>query len=1076
VSHDASIDCPSEDSLLSFLNNEADASAIDHIDRHMDQCADCANVIAEFARLEIPIRTLDVEASTESFGSLCRGDTLGRYLVLDLLGQGAMGSVYAAYDNELDRKVALKVLRQSNWAGLVREGRALAALTHPNIVTVHDLGSADSRSFIAMEFIDGLTLRRWMSTKRTWPEVLEIFLEAGDALAAAHAAGIVHRDFKPDNVLIDRGGKAYVADFGLARAVDREDESSQETGLALEASTAPVDPIVTKTGVLLGTPAYMSPEQLRGHGADAYSDQYAFSVALYEALYGERPFVAGNVKELQDIQMASEAKLTGKTPVPSWIGQAVLRGLARDSEYRHRSMDDYLAVLRSDPRKVFWRRLRTVGLVSVMGILGLLAIIGFGGRGESTEKACQSSAGEFADTWGDPAVRAFEARFAEIGTPHAEDVRSRLRDKFDAYSSEWASARDQACADTRIRGIASDDTLERRMHCFERHRREFQVLLTAITEKGGPNDFVAMVKAADALPRSSDCRDVNRPEFRVSLPATDAGRERVRDIESKLVELAPTHWTKMNRDDIALVEGLIAEAEPLSYAPLLARGFFVLHQLYRLHENDDAALAAAHSGIVASTEAKDDRAIAHWMIYFLSRQILFDRPAEEFETTRFFAANAVLRAGNTPELRARLAMVEARHFSVRDTVSKEEALWEEAVQATNGIASLQTLRAKALQGLGKTLIENGRANRGLDYLQEAVDLLATMYGRHSPIVIENRGKVAHGRAQAMGNPNDAIDDLRNWVTLEQARHGKGHRALIVPTYNLAQVLSWSGNFDEAKTHLEAALAITQKQPGNLAETLATMQFELSEIHQGLGHFEAGEQAAQAGLQQLIDGVGQNDSRTTEAYVRVAYAAQGRGNLAKATRLLDTALPALKDASPLMAIYWHWVRGLVAEDANDLAVAETVYAKRNQLQEALGENSLERIDSLVALGDVLRRSGKGAEALAHCQQARSFAKAHTSATDHHSLIAIDGCMGKALLTLGRAGEANPFLEKAVAAHAKRSTRQRPVSVGETHLLYAEELRKTEPAAARAIVAAELQRLSGDYPAAQQLRRRLERRLK
>tara|TARA_R110002096_G_scaffold16898_11_gene58037 strand:+ start:6789 stop:10028 length:3240 start_codon:yes stop_codon:yes gene_type:complete len=1071
VSSKVTTPCPDAESLLSFLNSESDAATIDSIDRHIDECGDCATLIAEFARLEIPEGTVDAGGESEQFGSLCRGDTLGRYLVLDLLGQGAMGSVYAAYDNELDRKVALKVLRQSNWSGLVREGRALASLTHPNIVTVHDLGSADSRSFIAMEFVDGTTLREWLTQSRTWQEIVAIFLQAGDALAAAHNAGIVHRDFKPDNMLIDGKGKASVADFGLARAVDSADVAPEEIGAMFEATEQSIEAMVTRTGVLLGTPAYMAPEQLRGEIADDLSDQYSFCVAFFEALYKERPFFAKSAKGLYELQMSSEASLRGKAQVPSWIGQALLRGLARDPASRHPSMGALVSVLRTDPRKVFWRRLKVAGVLGTITILAGLAFMGLGNRADAA-KLCESSGSEMAETWGEPSMQALAARFDEIDTPHARDVLARLRARFGGFSQEWASARDQACADTRIRGVASEDSLEQRMYCFERHRQEFQILLTAITKESGPDDFVAMIEAVNDLPRSSDCRDVNRPEFRVPLPASDADRERVQDIDDKLVELTPTHWTKMNTADIAEVALLISEAKPLGYAPLLARAFVVQHELYRLHENDAAALAAARAGIVAATEAKNNEGIARWMLYFLSRKTLEDAPLEEFDTTRFFVGNAVQRAGNTPELRARFAMAQARHSSIRTQEEVQESLWNEAVSATEGIGSLKNLRAQALSGLGQTLIGNGHTTRGLDHVEQAIDVLTDIHGQHSPLVIAQRGKVAHARVQSGGDPRAAIGDLQLWVEQVRSRHGDTHRAMLGPMYYLAQVLSWAGEFTEAEQHMQKAIAIARAQPGKMAETLATMQFELSEVYQGLGNFEAGEKAAQLGLEILIEGVGKSDSRTTEAYIAAAYAAQGRGKLEKATQLLDEAFPALaNDSTPLLRIYWHWVRGLVAEDAEDFSVAEDVYRTRIQSQAELGENSLGRIDTLVALGDVLRKRGKYAAALQQCEQARELAKAHLSAAEHHSVIAIGGCMGKTLRALGREDEALPFLEQAVLQHSKRTTRQRPVSVGETHLVLARALQRTDPDRARAILVAELAQRFPSSPAERRLRTQL-----
>ncbi len=226
--------------------------------------------------------------------ALERGAAVGRYVILDRIGAGGMGVVYAAYDPELDRRVALKLLRTDRFAApghlrLLREAKALARLTHPNVVAVHDAGTFGDQVFVAMELVEGETLRQWLEAgARSWREVLDRLLAAGRGLAAAHAAGLVHRDFKPENVLLGRDGRVRVVDFGLAKALAdaAEEPAAPDSGGELASP-------LTEWGAVLGTPAYMAPEQIRGIAADARSDQFSFCVALYEALYGERPFGKG---------------------------------------------------------------------------------------------------------------------------------------------------------------------------------------------------------------------------------------------------------------------------------------------------------------------------------------------------------------------------------------------------------------------------------------------------------------------------------------------------------------------------------------------------------------------------------------------------------------------------------------------------------------------------------------------------------------------------------------------------------------------------------------------------------------
>ena len=308
--------CPSESTLMEFVAGScADRAAVE---AHLVECERCRVAVAGLVS-----RT---SAPTRSEGKLVRGAQVGRYVVLDLVGEGAMGQVYAAYDPVLDRKVAIKLLHPlvegaEAQERLLREAKSLARVAHPNLVGVHDAGAFRDSVFIAMEFVEGQTLRAWLQPRtRNQREVLDAFLQAGRGLAAAHAAGLVHRDFKPENVLVGRDGRVRVSDFGLARDVA---EPSRPAELAPDAALLETPKLQTATGALVGTPAYMAPEQLAGRRADARADQFSFAVALYEGLSGQRPFIRNSV----DIVKA------GARPVGSAVlGQALFFANGRDPE------------------------------------------------------------------------------------------------------------------------------------------------------------------------------------------------------------------------------------------------------------------------------------------------------------------------------------------------------------------------------------------------------------------------------------------------------------------------------------------------------------------------------------------------------------------------------------------------------------------------------------------------------------------------------------------------------------------------------------------------------------------------
>ena len=285
------------------------------------------------------------------------GDTpsrrIGRFTVLGLVGRGGLGEVYAAYDPELDRRVALKVLAHADdragVARLRREAMAMARLSHPNVARVFDVGNVDSRLFSAMEFIRGQTLRSWLTAQpRGWREVRDVFLAAGQGLAAAHREGIVHRDFKPDNVLIDEDGRARVVDFGLAMPAPDDVSPGHHTADEdeLAEATQPSD------AALGGTPAYMAPEQHLGRSPDARADQFGFCVALFEALYGRRPFLGRTWQTLspQVLRGGLEGMASARR-VPVHLRRVVLRGLSAAPERRFPDMDALLADLGHEPPK-----------------------------------------------------------------------------------------------------------------------------------------------------------------------------------------------------------------------------------------------------------------------------------------------------------------------------------------------------------------------------------------------------------------------------------------------------------------------------------------------------------------------------------------------------------------------------------------------------------------------------------------------------------------------------------------------------------------------------------------------------
>ncbi len=427
---------------------------------------------------------------------LRRGAALGRYLVIDVLGRGGMGVVYSAFDPELDRKVAIKLVRQELEGGteatarLLREAQAMAKVLHPNVITVHDVGTWEGRVFIAMELVDGSTLRDFLAKQpRTRREILALFRAAGLGLSAAHAAGFVHRDFKPDNVLVGPDGRPRVTDFGLVRPVSAETSVSAQRLLPVRAAKVDSGGVLTEAGAVLGTPAYMAPEQLLGQVADARADQFSFAVALYEALYGERPFEASDFAATYD---AVTRGLVRPPPagsrVPTHLRGVLLRALSVRPEQRFGSMEALLAELERDPAA----RLRRFAVSAGVAML-VLAGPGFiGWRAYRETHRCEGTVTELDGVW-DGARRAQLGRvFAAPGlAPNAWD---RVRAWADRYAGSWKEARVAACEASRS-GTEDARLLAASGRCLEGRRLQFKAVIDLL----GTSDAAALALADRAF-------------------------------------------------------------------------------------------------------------------------------------------------------------------------------------------------------------------------------------------------------------------------------------------------------------------------------------------------------------------------------------------------------------------------------------------------------------------------------------------------------------------------------------------------------------------------------------------------
>ncbi|MCA9657851.1 MAG: serine/threonine protein kinase, partial [Myxococcales bacterium] len=528
---------------------------------------------------------------------------IGRYDILESIGHGGMGVVYAAFDDELDRKVALKLLlseeSQSDNAKLrfKREAQAMARLSHPNVVTVHEVGEADGRIFIAMEFVRGASLDAYCEEPRPWEEVVDIFVQAGRGLIAAHEAGIIHRDLKPHNIIRGDDGVVKVLDFGLARAeeprgvldpatpqVDRPGSRSSVLGLKL-----------TNAGAIVGTPAYMAPELFGDSEADVRSDQYSFCVALYEALYAQLPF-AGNTLDalLSNIGQGAIRPPPPGSRVPGWLHRTIARGLDARPDRRWPSMRALVDAISRDPRRKRRRLIAGFTLAALTGAAGF-AIADLRAPAQAS---CASAADDLAAVWSDDRREHVRRAFAASGHRLADDTAARVFPRLDAYAERWSAMRVEAC-ETHLAGQQSDRLFDLRTACLDRRRAGLGALVDAL-EDGDPAAVEGAAWAVASLPALDGCADVEALTAEVA-PPEDPAVDREVKVQREVLAGVPALVDVGAYDEaIRRAEQVVERARVLDYAPLRAEAQLRLgaaeleaHHPERARDSLSAAIEAA---------------------------------------------------------------------------------------------------------------------------------------------------------------------------------------------------------------------------------------------------------------------------------------------------------------------------------------------------------------------------------------------------------------------------------------------------------------------------------------------------
>lgn len=652
--------------------------------------------------LEKTISADEAGALGADSGRLEAGARLGRYQIVEFIGGGGMGWVYRARDTELERDVAIKVVQPSAAGArgrdrLLAEARAMAKLRHRAVVPVFDVGEFAGGVYVAMALVTGGTLHDWMhDAVRPWRQVVARFVEAGRGLVAAHAAGIVHRDFKPRNVLVSEAGEVMVADFGIASASAGDGDASRESS------------------TIAGTPAYMAPEQAVGGLVDARADQYSFCISLWEGLHGQRPQEAETRTQGALLATASAAP-KARRRIPGWLTTAVARGFAPTADKRWPTLGALLEVLERGLR----RRRNAILAGSVVGLAAAAAATILITRPAAGDP-CPAPAGV---DWAASRAR-IERAFRATGAPFAESTLARVLPPLESYTSTWRTRMIESCRATRVAHTQSPELHARRSLCFDARRS----YVAGLIETFATADRVVVAGADQSVAALPNLEECDRSDELLARPlAPPDQHDAVEAIRAQLATGRDLHRRGRYADALPLFEAATDAARSTRWSPILAEALAA-------HVALKDPMMLPHGPLLdelvaEAAKSRDDRLTLDSMTRLINSEIR-NKNLERATTLEPMLVSAVLRVEGLPgteHLLANAAVVRAR----RASLANDGDLADTLLRDTENQVTSPALKAFVI-GTRATLQRDHRA--AVPLFARAVEQYKLALGERHPLI------------------------------------------------------------------------------------------------------------------------------------------------------------------------------------------------------------------------------------------------------------------------------------------------------------------------------------------------------
>ncbi len=825
---------------------------------------------------------------------------VGRYRITRILGEGGMGVVYAGHDDQLDRPVAVKLIRaglhdEAAQARLLREAQGLARLSHPNVVQVHEVAEHEGAVFVAMELVQGKTLREWIdharATAQPWRAILGRLCEAGRGLEAAHAAGLIHRDFKPDNAIVGDDGRVRVLDFGLVRgAGEGSDSTSGPRRSSAETTTAEdlrvdhqaLHRTLTMVGTLLGTPAYMAPEQLERRAADATADQFSFCVVCFEALCGRRPFDGQTLHALRASVLDGRiTRPAGRPLPPRRVLEIIERGLSLAPEQRWPSMTTLLRALERTQQP---RRFATLGALGI-GLLATGAAAGTVLLNADSPPPCVVDDSALDGVWDAARRDQLQRAFATSELPFAVSSHARIDARLQQWAGQWVDAQREACEATRVTGVASQGRLDRRTRCLERHRRRFAGTIEALVE-ATPQVVGRAPQMLATLPDFEPCEDPGDPSD-------------------------PTPKTA----PIAAAEQRLARGVALLFALELGEVQAVAREVEQVgaqHGDRRLSLEARALGARARLRSGDLQGGATELLSII----------QDAERARLDPLVAELRAALALGIAGRWSKPELEAMLLR-----QAEVWSERVEHRGARRARDLLRARV--ELDRAAGEHARALAGIEQLRalgddgDALDYadlegaILAASGRHP----EARARLEQARARAAQTwgegswPVAVLDHDLGLSAVElgdfgaaanELRRAEDHyRAILGPhAADVMRVGFVRAKLDLDTGHIEAARSAIEQLLPAYEQALGAEHAETGEVLNALGivRFFAGDFGASVAAYQRALAIARKARGQLDAEVGLLYSNLGESLAAGHDH--DAAIAAYRRAAEIFAVTLH----------------------------------------------------------------------------------------------------------------------------------------------------------------------------